>query len=295
MWSTGPQRSSRQTLTTATSGRRDSLSVAIHWDKPAPVETRIMGAPPFGTVVAGDCLATMSEWSDGSVDVILTSPPYNLKNTSGGGFSGGGTWTRKDSEWYDACDDALPHDDYVDWQRACLSEMMRLIPDTGAVFYNHKWRVQHGLLQDRADIVDGFPVRQIIIWDRGGGMNFNDGYFVPSYEVVYLIAKPEFKLASRANGHGDVWRINPDRKNRHPAPFPIDLAKRVIGSTNARTVLDPFAGSGTTLLAAQQLGRQWVGIERSEAYCQMAEERLGLQAVAFEDDTLFSNLLMGDE
>jgi modification methylase len=67
--------------------------------------------------------------------------------------------------------------------------MMRLLTDDGAIFYNHKWRVQDGLLQDRNDIVSGFPVRQIIIWHRNGGINFNKGYFLPTYEVIYLIAK----------------------------------------------------------------------------------------------------------
>ncbi len=67
----------------------------------------------------------------------------------------------------------MPHDEYVAWQRACLSECMRVIKDDGAIFYNHKWRVQAGLLQDRSDIVAGFPVRQIIIWKRKGGINFN--------------------------------------------------------------------------------------------------------------------------
>ena len=83
----------------------------------------------------------------------------------------------------------MPHEEYVQWQRACLTEMMRLIPDTGAIFYNHKWRTQNKLLQTRNDIVDGFPVRQIIIWQRAGGHNFNNQYFVPTYEVIYLICK----------------------------------------------------------------------------------------------------------
>lgn len=59
--------------------------------------------------------------------------------------------------------DCMPYDEYVEWQRECLREMLRIIPDDGAIFYNHKWRVQAGLLQDRSDIVQGFPVRQIII------------------------------------------------------------------------------------------------------------------------------------
>ena len=91
----------------------------------------------------------------------------------------------------------MPHHEYVTWQKKCLSEAMRILRDDGAIFYNHKWRVQAGLMQDRADIVNDFPIRQIIIWKRAGGFNFNPGYFVPTYEVIYLIAKPKFKLASK--------------------------------------------------------------------------------------------------
>ncbi len=230
--------------------------------------------PPYGTIVLGDSLATMREWDDDTVDLIVTSPPYNLKNTSGGGFSGKGTWTRNDRDWYDATSDNMPHGEYVDWQRDCLTEMMRLVGDAGAVFYNHKWRVQNGLLQDRNDIVSGFPVRQIIIWDRGSGMNFNDGYYVPAYEVIYLIAGHDFRLAPKGNRHGDVWRINPERNNPHPCPFPLALATRAIASTDAQRILDPYAGSGTTLVAANNLNRQYVGIEVSPDYKQMAEQRL---------------------
>ena len=99
--------------------------------------------------------------------------------------------------------------------------MMRLLRDDGALFYIHKWRVQNGQLQDRSDILKGFPLRQIIICDRGGGLNFNDSYFLPTYECVFLICKPNFKLAPGANSVGDVWRIPPETNNPHPAPFPL--------------------------------------------------------------------------
>ena len=133
----------------------------------------------------------------------------------------GGKWSRAAlMQGYAGHSDAMPHDDYVEWQRECLREMLRVLTPDGAIFYNHKWRVQKGLLQDRADIVEGFPVRQIIIWQRSGGFNHNPGYFLPTYEVIYLIAKPEFRLASKAGGIGDVWRVRQDRGNPHPAPVP---------------------------------------------------------------------------
>jgi len=152
--------------------------------------------------------------------------------------------------------------------------MMRILKPNGAIFYNHKWRVQAGLLQDRADIVEGFPVRQIIIWRRKGGINFNKGYFLPTFEVIYMITKKDFILAKGANSHGDIWEIGQELKNEHPAPFPIALIERVISSTDAQIILDPFMGSGTTAIAAKKLGRDFVGIELSKNYIKLAEKRL---------------------
>ncbi|OIO25492.1 site-specific DNA-methyltransferase [Candidatus Micrarchaeota archaeon CG1_02_55_22] len=168
----------------------------------------------------------------------------------------------------------MPHDQYVKWQRDCLTQMMRIIPEDGAIFYNHKWRVQGGLLQDRQDIVSGFPVRQIIIWRRKGGLNFNAGYFLPTYEVVYLIAKPDFKLKEKANACGDVWEFTQEWNNEHPAAFPVSLISRIVSSTNAKTVLDPFMGSGTTAIAALGHKQEYIGIDISPDYCKMASERI---------------------
>jgi site-specific DNA-methyltransferase (adenine-specific) len=129
-------------------------------------------------------------------------------------------------------------------------------------------------LQDRSDIVNDFPVRQIIIWEREGGINFNPGYFLPIYEVIYLICKPDFELAPKANAWKDVWHIPQESKNPHPAPFPVELAQRCIESTTAKTVLDPFLGSGSSAIAAEALHRNWIGIEISKDYCKLANERI---------------------
>jgi len=214
---------------------------------------------------------------DESVRAVVTSPPYNLKNSTGNGLKNGsgGKWPKAALiDGYDEHDDCMPHGDYVAWQRDCLAEMMRLLQPDGAIFYNHKWRVQKGLLQDRADIVAGFPVRQILIWERSGGINFNSGYFLPNYEVIYLITKPDFKLAPKANALGCIWKINQESDNPHPAPFPVELATRCIESVGAGPVLDPFMGSGTTAIAAESAGIKWIGIEKSPDYVALANERI---------------------
>ncbi|MBQ7212473.1 MAG: site-specific DNA-methyltransferase, partial [Muribaculaceae bacterium] len=134
--------------------------------------------------------------------------------------------------------------------------------------------VQAGLIQDRRDIVYDVPLRQIIIWKRKGGINFNSGYFLPTYEVIYLIAKKNFKLAPGANRFGDVWEIMQEQRNDHPAPFPVELIYRIISSTTANIILDPFMGSGTTAVVASGLGRNYIGIEKSKKYCESAKKRL---------------------
>lgn len=223
----------------------------------------------------GDCLEVMRSMPDECVDLVVTSPPYNLRNTSAHG-RGKYDWdqSRLGQFGYDDYEDNLPYGMYVEWQRECLTEMLRLLPPTGAVFYNHKWRVQHGLLQDRREIVEGFPVRQIIIWNRGSGSNFNPGYFVPYFEVIYLIAKPDFRLVDRAWNHGNVWHIGPTTRADHPAVMPLKVAQRCIASTDAQVVLDPFLGSGTTAVAAVQARRSFIGIEKSEQYCMVAWGRI---------------------
>lgn len=243
--------------------------------------TRKSPADPAGDflnkIICGDVLEVMKKIPDGSIDIVVTSPPYNLKNSTGNGMKDGrgGKWANAAlQKGYSHHHDCMPHDEYVEWQKNCLAEMLRIIPEHGAIFYNHKWRVQNGLLQDRQDIVNGFPVRQIIIWRRKGGFNFNPGYFVPTYEVIYLIAKKDFRLAPKANGQGDVWEFTQEMNNDHPAAFPVDLIDRIVASTNAKTILDPFMGSGTTAISALNHGRQYVGIEISPEYCEMAEKRI---------------------
>ncbi|MDP2741288.1 MAG: site-specific DNA-methyltransferase [bacterium] len=219
----------------------------------------------------------MKEIPDGAIDLVVTSPPYNLKNSTGNGMKSGskGKWANAALQnGYTHHNDCMPHEKYVEWQRNCLSEMMRVISNNGAIFYNHKWRVQAGLLQDRQDIISGFPVRQIIIWKRKGGFNFNPGYFLPTYEVIYLIAKQNFKLTEKANAIGDVWEFTQEMNNDHPAAFPVNLIDRIILATNAKIILDPFMGSGTTAISAFNLKRNFIGIDISPDYCKMAEERI---------------------
>lgn len=126
---------------------------------------------------------------------------------------------------------------------------------------------------------DALPIRQVIIWDRGSGFNRQKTYFVPAHEWLLLIAKPAFRTNTRSVD--DVWRIPFETGGEHPAPFPLALAQRAVGSTDAAVVLDPFAGSGTTLVAAKSLGRKAIGIELTERYCEIAAKRLAQGVLDF--------------
>ena len=235
-------------------------------------------------IIHGDCLAEMKKMPAESVGIVVTSPPYNIAASFHNSESSKG-WYRKMGKGqrftaqggggYDEHDDDMPAPEYNRWQNECLREMWRLTKPTGAIFYNHKWRVRNGVMQRHDDILGGLPVRQIIIWSRPGGFNGNPGFFMPTYEVIYLIAKPEFRLVKGANGAGDVWRFNEERNNPHPCPSPPQIPARCIESiADNGAVLDPFLGSGTTAIAAINAGREWIGIEKSAKYCDMARARI---------------------
>lgn len=229
-------------------------------------------------IIQGDCLEVMKDIPDQSIDACIMSPPYNLhirktfKNTD----AWKGKWNRSklQSEGYDKHNDYMPEDKYIAWQKKVLAECFRLIKNDGAIFYNHKWRVQNGLYQQRPEIIEGLPLRQIIIWKKAGGINFNEGYFLPVFEVIYLIAKPDFKLAPKVNRYGDVWEITQEKGSWHPAPFPLEFASRCVEAVKGNLILDPFMGSGTVPLACKQQGKNYIGIDISEEYCQKSRERL---------------------
>lgn len=247
-------------------------------------------------IIHGDCLEVLRKMPDECIDLVVTSPPYNLKNSTGNGMKDGrgGKWANAALiNGYENYDDCMPVEEYAKWQHEVLLELVRVIKDDGAIFYNHKWRVQDGLIQDRRDIVYDVPLRQIIIWKRKGGINFNAGYFLPTYEVIYLIAKKNFKLAPHSNSYGDVWEIMQEQRNDHPAPFPVELIDRIVSSTTSQIILDPFMGSGTTAVVAAGLGRDFIGIEKSEQYCKSALDRLeknktNPEVAKYHQATLFS-------
>ncbi|MGN1409039.1 MAG: DNA-methyltransferase [Eubacteriales bacterium] len=232
----------------------------------------------YNKIIHGDCLSVMQKMPSKSIDIIITSPPYNLLNSTGNGLKKNtncGKWKNAAiKHGYNDYSDNMPYDKYIEWQQKCVNEMYRLIKDDGAIFYNNKNRVQGGVLQDRREILKDVPVRQIIIWKRCGAINFNAGYFLPTTEQIYLVCNKDFKLTKGANKWTDVWEIKQEMKNPHPAPFPEELTDRIIQSTTGQIILDPFGGSGTTAVSSIKNNRNFILIEKSEIYCKMSKLRL---------------------
>ena len=240
----------------------------------------------FVTLYHGDCLDVMGAMGDESVDIVVTSPPYNMGLVPGGNGRGmyrpgASNKAGRFRDGYGTHDDAMEQSDYDVWQRRVLAECWRVA--RLAVFYNHRPRVEHGVLRDPLSNDFGIPLRQRIIWNRGTGIDVNLRAFCTRGEYVLMFAKPDMRLASHSvSGWGDVWDLGmahdePD----HPAPFPVSLPMRCIEATGARSVLDPFAGSGTTLRAAKLAGVNGVGIDNEQRWCALAARRLAQDVLDF--------------
>lgn len=247
---------------------------------------------PVAVLESPPRLCGCSRYQRKSVDplahIVVTSPPYNMGVTAGG--NGRGIYrtskTGKGSRFYDGYenyDDAMDPAEYDAWQRECLAAMWHLIPEDGAIFWNHRQRVEHGRARLPLGLDFPIPLRQILTWDRGSAIAPNLRHFAIVAEWVFLFAKPEFALCDHAaSGRGDIWRLGLDNERLgHPAPFPESLPMRAIASVGARSLLDPFSGSGTSLAAAKRAGIKSVGIEMSERYCEIAAKRLAQDVLDF--------------
>ena len=231
-----------------------------------------------------DCLETLSKMEDNSVDLIITSPPYNK------GYWATNRCMSKNEKTihtksrridYGVFNDTMEPEEYEKWQRDVLDECLRVLKPSGSLFYNHI-----DILRDHTTIhptyVYDYPVKQVIIWDRGSTPKIDVSYFYPITEWIYWIkkdkdSKPYFNR-NDAEMQKNIWRFNPDKDNNHPAPFPLELPMNIIKccSKEGDIIYDPFMGSGTVAKAARDLGRHYIGSELNPDYIIMAEERLGL-------------------
>jgi len=230
-----------------------------------PYADGLCGCSDGITLVHGDCRDVLPELEAGSVDAVLTSPPYNLGNVH-----------HRGSKRHRPYSDAMPESEYQQWQAAVLSDLYRV---ASCVFYNHKNRLVQGReISPREWIrITPWVCRQSIVWVNEGP-NHDPIRFYPKTERIYWLAKDTTPWLDN-HKHWDVMKCRPDRVpldgSGHTRTFPETLATTILDVAPwAVATCDPFAGSGTTGVAAKLLGRRCLMIELEERYCEIAANRL---------------------
>lgn len=221
-----------------------------------------------------------------SIDLIVTSPPYNVDIK------------------YNSNDDALSYADYLFFSKKWFIRCFQWLKSDGRFCLNipldkNKGGQQHvgaDLTKLATDV--GFQYHSTIVWNEGNisrrtawgsWMKASAPYVIAPVELIVVLYKEQWKKTS-GSGQSDMnkeefmewtnglWTFPGESKKRigHPAPFPLELPRRCIKlfSYVHDTVLDPFMGSGTTLVAAQLNKRRSIGIDVDEHYCKLARERI---------------------
>jgi len=229
-------------------------------------------------LIEGDVLDVLKTIPDNSIDLTVTSPPYNKRNKSNGWLVG--------RETYSHFDDKMGEDDYQAWQIEILDELLRVTKLGCSVFYNHKIRWEDGVMYHPISWIakSKWHIRQEIVWDRGLAANMRGWRFWQVDERIYWLHKPKGtnligeELLSKHAKMSSVWRLRPASRNEsHPAAFPIEIPARIIHSmfnSEGMMILDPFCGTGTTLVAAKLLGHSYLGIDISPDYLKYSNLRL---------------------
>jgi hypothetical protein len=211
------------------------------------------------TLYLGDCLE-VSEWLAG--DVLVTDPPYGIK-----------------------------------WSQNSMHYTRSIVPTRNAVKNDGSIEIRDKVLElwgDRPAVVFGTwkvdrpkHTKARLIWHKtklNPGMSSAPWYTAD--EEIYILGKgfsgkPEQNVypTKEARGGGDGLSAQVG----HPTPKPVGLMERLIAKCPEGVIVDPFAGSGATLLAARNLGRKAVGVELEEKYCELIANRLSQQAFIFEE------------
>jgi site-specific DNA-methyltransferase (adenine-specific) len=221
-----------------------------------------------------------------SIDLIVTSPPYNVDIQ------------------YGAHDDRLTYGRYLRFSARWLSRCFSWLKRDGRLCLNIPLdKNKDGQQSVGADLTTiakqaGFRYHSTIVWNEGNisrrtawgsWLSASAPYVIAPVELIVVLYRESWKRRS-GSGVSDVtreefmewtnglWTFHGESKKRtgHPAPFPLELPRRCIRLFTfvGDTVLDPFMGSGTTLVAAALAGRSAVGIEIEEHYCELAQARL---------------------
>lgn len=232
-------------------------------------------------VICGDCLEVMKGIPDGAVDLVVTSPPYNMRTRVRNGVYTTREWSEHFSKKYSHFHDALDVEEYFNFHKSALQEMLRVsrvVCWNIAIVTGNKWAV--------CKIIGEFSeqIKDVVVWDKG--------YAEPAMHDKVISRQTELILILEGNAsHGralseayfqrgtvnDLWTLGRgDNVDGHAATFPLSLPARCLsyfGRPNG-IVLDPFTGTGTTLVAAKKMSREYIGIDIIPDYCKIAEQRL---------------------
>jgi len=242
------------------------------------------------TIYHGDCREVLPHVDP--VNAVVTSPPYNVLHTIPEHGSGmrkppEGKKTARGGAGFHAALASRGYDDktneaaYQSWQ----NDIFSAIPcaDKASLFYNHQERWIDGecVHPVRWFSPVGWSLRQEIIWDRSVGMMLNARMFCRYDERILWFVRGRWKWNQSFVGLGTVWRIACEQNKPHPVAYPLEIPRRCIAAATdpGDLVLDPFMGSGTTLVAAKDLGRKAIGIEIEEKYCEIAARRLAQEVL----------------
>lgn len=207
------------------------------------------------TIIHGDSLTVLKELPDSCIDAIIADPPYgiNYENKAG-------TRLKNDKNpfiWF-------------------LYDAFRVLkPNGGALVCFTRWDVQQVFID--AMKLAGFAVKSEVIWDKVYyGMGDTKSQFAPTHENIIFAVKGKFAFpGGRPRDLLTHEKVN-SAHMVHPTEKPVELMEDIITSITRADdiILDPFAGSGSALVAAKQTGRRYIGIELDEGYCQTARQRL---------------------
>lgn len=226
-------------------------------------------------IICGDCLEVMKKLPNKCVDLVLTDPPYNTGMTKNTGSSS----TRLNSFFNDKYTD----EEYENLVRGGATQLYRILKDNSCAYIFINWKELGRWLNILKDV--GFNIKNTIVWDKViHGLNYQNYAYTHEFIIFAVKGKtrPNNKQQDdRANGYyKDVWHIRRNMGNNSESDHETIKAKKVIercmlhGSNEGDTILDPFLGSGTTAIVAQELKRNFIGIEISPEYCKIAQERL---------------------
>lgn len=211
-----------------------------------------------------------------NVDLCFTSPPYN---SGDGGYKS--DYSGKTKKFYKHGRDNRTEDEWVEFCDQVLVLVSSILKDDESVvvwnvMYTARCRSGYGRTMFAGS--HGLAVKETICWDKGQGFpTASKGILSRDWELIFVLSKGEkYRTTQRENEpRWATWEIPRPQKQHeeHRATFPVELPARAIRDFDGDTVFDPFLGSGTTLIAAEQLGRKCYGMEIDPKYCDVIVKR----------------------